>query len=184
MRPERALLTVLAMIVVLLCGGCAPKSPEEKIAAARAKYAMQPSGILVREIEPEPAAEAMDAEEGAAAEAMAEDEEVTDELEFEAPEGGPRTVNVLFDLILTFDGREALPGITIEVTHRDPFEKEKAHFRQWIETAGLGRGEARQISFEKEIANFETGDDFAIEIRPFVPPEERGNYREFAAAGS
>jgi hypothetical protein len=88
----------------------------------------------------------------------------------------------MFDVVVRFDGRKSLPGITIDISHRDPFEKEKARYQQWIETPGMSRGDARQLSFEKEISNYETGDQFAIEFRPFIPPEERGDYREFTEA--
>ena len=184
--PYRVLACSLALLP-LLFAGCAQKSPEEIVAETRTQYFVEPTGLLIQEIEAEDAlaAEADQGDEPAeaaavAAEAAAEGEEVEGEEVAEAD--GPRTVEVLFDLILRFDGRKSLPGITIDIAHQDPFDKEKARYQQWIETDGMSRGDARQLSFEKEIPNYETGDGFTVEFQAFVPPEERGNYREFSEA--
>ncbi len=193
-HPYRILACALALLPLLLLAGCTPKSPEEIVAETRTQYFVEPTGMLVQEIEAEDAlaAEADQGDEPAeatavaaeaaavAAEAAAEGEEVEGEEVAEAD--GPRTVQVLFDLILRFDGRKSLPGITIDIAHQDPFDKEKARYQQWIETDGMSRGDASQLSFEKEIPDYETGDQFTIEFQAFVPPEERGNYREFSEA--
>jgi hypothetical protein len=183
---HRNLAFVLAVLPLLILVGCAQKSPEEVVAETRTEYFLEPTGMLVQEPETasedllaEDAAEAEQGDEPAAAEAAAAAEE--DEAAAEEAEG-PRTVRVMFDVVVRFDGRKSLPGITIDISHRDPFEKEKARYQQWIETPGMSRGDARQLSFEKEISNYETGDQFAIEFRPFIPPEERGDYREFTEA--
>ena len=181
-HSHRILACALALGAILLVAGCAQKSPQEIVAETRTEYFLEPTGMLVQE----PAAES---EEGLADEAAeteqgdepAEDAAEEGEAEAEEPEG-PRTVNVLFDVVVRFDGRKSLPGITVDVVHSDPFEKEKARYQQWIETPGMARGDARQLSFEKEISDYETGDQLAIEFTPFIPPEKRGDYREFAEA--
>ena len=185
----RILAGALAILSLLVLAGCAQKSPEELVAETRTQYFVEPTGMLIQEIEAEDALEAAEADQGdgpaedvagaAEAEEAAEGEE---SMEEGAEADGPRTVQVLFDLIVRFDGRQSLPGITVDVSHNDPFDKEKARYQQWIETDGMSRGDARQLDFSLEIPDYETGDQFAIEFQAFIPPEERGNYREFSEA--
>lgn len=178
---HRALLFILTLVTVLLAAGCPQQPPEVRIAETRTQYFLEPTGMLVQEIE----IAAEDFEDGEEAEAMAADQAMVDEEMGEGEEGtmeeaGPRTVKVLFDLIVRFDGlRESLPGITVEVAHSDPFGKEKARYLQWIETAGMKKGNARQLSFEREIPDYESGDEFSIEFRQHIPREEWGDYKEF-----
>ncbi len=190
-HPYRILACSLALLPLLLFAGCAQKSPEEIVAETRTQYFVEPTGMLIQEIEAEDAlaAEAAEAEQGdepaeavAVAAEAAEAAEGEMAKEGEAEDDGPRTVEVLVDLVLRFDGKKSLPGITVDISHQDPFEKEKARYQQWIETDGMSRGDARQLSFEKEIPDYETGDQFTIEFQGFIPPEERGNYREFSEA--
>ncbi len=187
---QRVLFCAFTLVVVLLASGCPQQPPEVRIAETRTQYFLEPTGLLVQEIEAEAAAEV--AAEVAAEAAVAEEAEVMEgeaaaegAMEGEGEEGtleeqGPRTVTVLFDLIVRFDGlRESLPGITIEIVHTDPFDKEKARYRQWVETDGMEKGNARQLSFEREIPDYESGDEFSIEFREHIPREEWGDYREF-----
>jgi len=186
---------------VLLLAGCAQKSPEEQVAETRAEYTVQLNAFLPQEPEAEePAAEEGEemaegeeamAEEGGeemAGDEMAGDEMAGDEMAGEGDEAmadeGPRTAEILFDLIVQFDGDEPLPGITVDISHADPFEKEKAVYHHWIETGDMIKGQTNQESFVKEIPNFETGDVFSVDLRSYVPPEERSEYREFAEAGA
>ncbi|MCP4250020.1 MAG: hypothetical protein GY778_23510 [bacterium] len=68
--------------------------------------------------------------------------------------------------------------------HKDPFQKEKGRHLQWAETPGLRKGEERQVPVSLEVDNYEDGDEFSVEWNAFVPPEKRGDYREFAEAGT
>jgi hypothetical protein len=114
---------------------------------------------------------------------MAEGEEMMMEPEMEE---GPRTAQILLDVLVAFDGSESLPGLTIDISHADPFQKEKATFREYIETGPMLSGEQKQMTVVLEVENFETGDAFGASVRSNVPAEEQGEYREFAeyAGGS
>ncbi len=187
--PVRSIV-VCSLVVVGLLAACAPKDPAVRVAEARGQYFIEPTGMLVQKApEPEVAEEVMPEEAAAEAVATAEEAAATAEEIAEgeggeemAEEPGPRTANVLFDLIIRFDGSKSLPGVTLDVVHSDPFEKEKARYLQWIETDGMRRGDARQLSFEIDISNYVEGDAFAIEFQSHVPPEKFGDYREFAEA--
>jgi hypothetical protein len=98
-------------------------------------------------------------------------------------EEGPRTAQILLDLLVVFDGSESLPGLTVDISHADPFEKEKANYRKYIEPGTMLSGEQKQVPVILEVENFETGDAFSAFVRSNVPPEERGEYREFAEYG-
>ena len=173
-------LSALAVVSALLAAGCPEKSPEMQIAEQRAKYTVKLNSFIPKTPQ-EGASEfaAAVAAEAVAEEAAAEGEGAEEEM---AEPEGPASTTVLFDLLVNYDGREApLPGITLDITHADPFEKEKGAYRYWIETADMVRGQMKQFSFEYEVPNFETGDVFSVELRSYVPPEELGDYREFAA---
>jgi len=179
---HRVLLFTLTLVTVLLTSGCPQQPPEVRIAETRTQYFLEPTGLLVREIEAEVSAE--DFEGGEEAEAAA-DEAAGDGEEGTMEAEGPRTVKVLFDLVVRFDGlRDSLPGITVEISHSDPFGKEKARYLQWVETTGMKKGDARQLSFEREIPDYESGDEFTIEFREQIPREEWDDYREFESVTS
>lgn len=194
--PLLALMTLLLGAVI----ACQPKTPEEKIAAARAAYTVELNSWFPQEPEPEVVAEdvagedpAGEAEAGAeAAEAAAVAEEAVEagegegegELEFvEVDNVGPRTVNVLFDLIVQFNGDEPLPGLTLEITRADASGNEKASMRHYQELPEHIKGDTKQVSFKLEGLEFEDGDGYSVTVRKVVPPEEQGEYREFASAG-
>lgn len=193
---NRILTCSLAALAALVLTGCPQQSPEMRVLEARSKYSIEPTSVLVNELEAEepimgeesPAAvmgeEVSVAAEASAVAAEVAEGEVTGEdiLDEEMAEPqGPRGVEVLFDLLVRFNATgDALPGITIGIVHQDPFEKEKGRHLAWVETPGLRKGEERQISVSLEVANYEDGDEFSVEFSPFVPPEKRGDYREFA----
>lgn len=185
--------------LALAFSACPKKSPEARVIEARGNYSLQPTGFLVRELEteavtPEEAGEevAVAAEAAASAEAVAVAAEAAAE---EAAEGevldeetaipqGPRSVEVMFDLLVRFNSSaDALPGITVEIVQNDASQNEKAKYLEWVETEGLRKGEARQVPIRLEVENYEDGDEFSVEWNEFVPPEKRGDYREFAEAG-
>lgn len=96
------------------------------------------------------------------------------------PAAGPSPATILIDLIVRFDGSEPLPGITVDIAQADPFEKTKASYRHWIETAGMFKRDTRQISFDLEVEDFQVGDVFSVVLESHVAAEDRGEYREFA----
>ena len=190
---------VLALVALALTA-CAQKSPEERVAEARTKYSIRSTSFLPQE--PAAPVDAMD-------EGMMGDEMVDETSDGEMPadaatedsvdgtmddadgdamadaggEGdGMATAKheVLFDLIVQFDGNDPLPGVTVEITHADPFEKEKGSFRHYLETGPMVKSETKQLSFTVPDLDFVDGDLFSVDIRGHVPPEERGEYREFA----
>ncbi len=186
---------VLALLAVA-SAGCGPASPEEQVAATRAQYTVRLESFTAEE--PPPAVEEMMMEEAAeavaaveeaaeaaeAAEETAEGEESGEVLEEEAPvESGPRATDVILHLLVRFGGKEALPGITVEVTQADPFGKEKEPTLHWIETAGMVKSDVKQVDLKLEGLEFEEGDAFAVLLRAPVPAEQRSQYREFTEAG-
>ena len=194
---NRILVCLLLILAAVVLTACPQKSPEAQVLEARDKYSLEPSGILINELEAEaePVGEAASEMVAEAAEAVAvaaeaaaegeaaEGEEMLDE-ETAAPQG-PRSVEVMVDLLVRFNATgEALPGVTVEIVQNDPFQKEKDRHLAWVETAGLRKGEQRQVSVRLEVDNYEDGDEFTVEWNAFVEPEKRGEYREFAEASS
>ena len=88
-------------------------------------------------------------------------------------------MNVLFDLVVYFRGRKALKGITVDVTHADDADQEKAVYQQWIDTDGMINGDTRQVDFLLEGMEVEEGDAFAVTLASGVPAD-LGNYPEFS----
>ena len=120
----------------------------------------------------------------AAETAVAEGETAAEEEET-VTQTGPRSVEALLDLMVRFNATgDALPGITVEIVHNDAFQQEKDRHLTWVETRNILRGEERQVPVKLEVDNYEDGDKFSFEWNAFVPPEKRGDYREFAEAGS
>ncbi len=177
---------VLLALALLLATGCDSGTPEEKVAKVRAQYKVElnswsaqdpPQAEPPMEEAAEAVAEAAEAA-GAAetAEAAAEAEEgAMDEEEM----SGPQPNNVLFDLVVYFRGRKALKGITVDVTHADASQQEKAVYQQWIDTTGMFNGDTRQVDFMLEGMEVEDGDAFAVTLASGVPAD-LGNYPEFS----
>lgn len=190
----RHVTSVLVALAALSAVACGPGSPEEQIAAARAQYTVRLESFTAEQPAPEvdemaPTAVAEEAAGAAeavavAAEAAAEAESGESEaMAEEVPEeSGPKPTDIILHLLVRFGGEEALPGITVEVTQADPFGKEKEPTLHWIETAGMTKSDVQQIDLELEGVEFEDGDAFSVLLSQHVPPEERGQYREFAEA--
>ncbi len=197
---NRILACSLVALAAISLTACPQKSPEVQVLEARSKYSLEPTGFLVQETETEKAAageenpaavvaeeisvaasaEAASADAAATAEEAAGEEMLDEEM---AAPAGPRSVTVMFDLLVRFNATgDALPGITVEIVHKDPFQKEKGRHLTWAETPGLRKGEERQVPVRLEVDNYEDGDEFSVEWNDFVPPEKRGDYREFAEA--
>ena len=188
----------LAAMLVLATTGCQPQSPEAKVIATRAQYTVQLQNFSanlppsVDDIDFTDEA-AMAAEEAATSSAVAEvaaeaaeatGEEAAEGEEITEEEIGPQVPEIILHLLVRFKGTEALPGITVEVTRRDPFGKEHEPTLHWIETAGMTKSDVEQVDLAFEAPDFEEGDGYSVFLRSVVPPEDYGKYREFAEAGS
>ncbi len=198
---NRILACSLVAIAALVLCACPQKSPEARVLEARSNYSLEPTGFLVQELETEePMGEEAMAEEAmaeeataeaaaaaataaeAVAEEAAEGEMLGEEMEMELNKG-PRTVAVLFDLLVRYNATgDSLPGVTVEIVHKDPFDGDKGSYATWVETPNLRKGEERQVPVRLEVDNYEDGDQFNVEWNAFVPPEKRGDYREFSTA--
>ncbi|NND71298.1 MAG: hypothetical protein HKN43_06945 [Rhodothermales bacterium] len=174
---------------VLTIVGCNIKSTQEQVAAARAQYTVTLNDVTAaEELEPELENEAGLAESAAEAaeiasateEAAAEGEE-TDEGAMGMEDEGPQSTNVLFDILVSFQGKNPLDGITVDVTHVDEDEEEKGVYLQFVDTAGMLDGETRQVDFELEGVAVEDGDAFSVTLASGVPANA-GDYREFSQA--
>ncbi len=197
---NRILACCLVVLAAVVLTACPQKSPEQQVLEARGNYSLEPTGFLIQELEAEEPAEteatpaAVVAEEVAVAAAATAEAAEGEAVEGEEGEGealdeemmapqGPRSVAVMFDLLVRYNATgEALPGVTVEIVHNDPFQKEKGRHLTWAETPGLRKGEERQVPVRLEVDNYEDGDEFSVEWNAFVPPEQRGEYREFGGA--
>ena len=195
MRQFSRHLTICSLVALFLLtlSGCAPQSPEERVAAIRAQYTVRLESFTVKEPTPEfpeaPAeeeAEAVEAEAGAVEAEAVEPEAAPEDLDLGEPEeiaSGPRPMDVVLHLLVGFGGEESLPGITVEVTQADPFGKEKEPTLLYIETAGMVKSDVKQVDLKLEGVEFEDGDGFSVLLSQAVPAAERSKYREFAEAG-
>ena len=190
-RAPLLLVTGCLLVALLSTVACAPSDPIEQIAKTRQEYTVKLNQFLVQDPPmPEPAPVETMGEESAAsaAEAAVADEETAGEEGEDIEDGfdlepvGPQPKNILFDLIVGFDGSDPLPGLTVEVSQIDPFQEEKATFRHYLDLGSLQSG-TTQTDFVLENVMYEDGDGFSVDLRLVVPPEERGEYREFATAG-
>ncbi len=191
MRRRSPLVLSISCSCLLLLGlmACTPASPEEQVAKTRSQYTVKFNAWALQQSEPaqEAAAEGDVAGEGEATAAAVGSEEEGEEGEVDLSETlasinlGPQSSDILFDLLVRFEGSKPLPGITVEVTHADPFEKEKENRLHYIETDSfVGTQKTQQVSFVLEGFEYEDGDVFSVEFNAYVSPEERGGYREFA----
>ena len=185
----RILTPACVFFLIFAIVGCT-KTLEEQVAIARAQYTITLSDVSEDGPDDPPSAP-----ENAGATMMAEAAESTMEAGEEAAEGeeggegegegeemeneGPRSTNVLFDLVVHFRGKKALDGITVDVTHADEFEDEKGVYQQYIETAGMINGETRQVDFTLEGMTVEDGDAFSVTLASGVPAD-LSNYPEFS----
>lgn len=181
----RALAALVALAALILTGACA----EPSVAEERTGYEATLNNYAIREVPlaPEPA---MDAEGQ-----MDEDGEMTDEApaegdgeegeEMEGMEPAPVDVrqDLILDIMMERTRRSAdLAGVTVDVTHADENEAEKAVYRVWVDTSDV-----RSLPLQKDAVvediDFAEGDRFHVEIRHPIAEGERGEYREFSDAG-
>lgn len=182
---------VFLLALTLPAGGCMETDPDDEALAGRALYSVSllsytVDGHSVALMEsPDPAeagAAASSSMAGAEAAAVASEEAAEGE-EGMPPDQGPRNTGVLLDLLVRFRGETPLPGITVDVDLVDAGGTIKETYHEWVETRGFQSGDERQVELRLEADEFEDGDQFSVEWEAFVPPEDRGEYREFAEAG-
>ncbi len=102
--------------------------------------------------------------------------------EYPSTEEQPGKQEILLDVLVRFDGREPLAGITLDVSMADGAGREKAGRTLWVDVSGLERGAGRQVSLVVDDLPYQAGDGFWVEVRSPVPEAERGSYRELVEA--
>jgi len=102
--------------------------------------------------------------------------------EYPPNDGQPGKQEILLDVLIAFDGREPLEGITLDLSMADGAGREKARRALWADVSGLERGGSRQLTLVVDGLPYQAGDGFWIEVRSPVPESERGSYRELAEA--
>lgn len=169
-----------ASIVVLALMLSACQSPQEKAMAVRAEYLVQLNTWLLQEPEPAPAAAPAPAPAPSAAPAPAQApaaDPAAAPVEPVAP-AGPRQVEVLFDLVISQQGSEGLPGITLDISQADPFQKEKKSYRHYVELGPMVKGQAKQVAFSIKADDFVDGDVFSVVLEKQIAEADRAAYRE------
>ncbi len=173
---------VLIAISALALGACSSPTPLERLEASRAEYKANLNSFFVREtpleVEPLPGAEGeADGEEVAEPAPGAEGGVEGDEgMAMVEPEV---RLDAMLDVIVQHDSRNPLDGITLDITMVDADQNELARWRRWVDTAGLPKANQRPVSLELEDVDYEEGYGFFVEVRPFVPESDRGEYREY-----
>lgn len=178
---------ILVLAGALACGG--PSDPAEEVAEIRSGYAAELNGWVVdqRPVEPElpapetgaPGEDAPAGDDGAAPEdAASEDEEAV------AEPAAPVRQDVILDILISRDTRSSLPGVTVDVIQVDADENPKNTWRVYVDTQDVLPGPGTQITHRVEDVDVAPGDGFHVEVRDPVPPDERGEYREFQIHGA
>ena len=177
------LLSLGLSLLALSIFACAQKSPEERIAEIRSRYAVEvnQSGFVATPRVPEVSAMEEGTDGGAAdggdAPASGEGSEGEEKAAaLQEPEG----YDILVDLILSTSSRDTIPQLTVDIVHLDSSETEKARWPVTMDTSTLVRGPGVQMTQKLEEVDYVEGDIFYAEIRSDVPAAERGAYPEFA----
>lgn len=102
--------------------------------------------------------------------------------EYPPNDGQAGKQEILLDVLVSFDGREPLEGITLDLSMADGAGREKARRALWTDVSGLERGGSRQLTLVVDDLPYQAGDGFWIEVRSPVPEAERSGYRELAEA--
>ncbi len=184
-RFPRLPFLMLSCAALMLAAACGPSDPQKKVAQLRSYYTARLNGFLVQQPEPAPMPEVEEAAAGeaavaAAAEAAPEGEEMAAEVELDA---GPQPVDIMLDILIQHDSPEHLPGITVDISMVDAAKAEKGSWRVWFDTAQVAKANVTQYTHVLEDVLYEEGDGFSVEVRHPIPPEQRGEYREFPAGG-
>lgn len=179
--PRTSILALTTLCLATAVGlACArePEDPAERVSEIRSRYAAKLNGFIVHqvpEVPAEPPAEPPVEVPGEAAEPVADDQAEGLEVLLEVPVRQAVTL----DILVSLDGREALPGLTLDVTQADAGDNEKASWKIYLDVSDVLRGPGNQISYRLEDVEYEEGDGFHVEVRHPVPAAERGEYREF-----
>lgn len=179
MLPRKSIFALSTICVAaLLAVGCAsePEDPAEQVSEIRSGYSAELNSFVVHQV-PQPEMEPP-AEEGDEA-AEAEGGDGGEEAAAAEPAEIPVRQDVLLDVLVAQEGRESLPGLTVDVIQADAQGNEKATWKVYLDVSDVHRGPGTQISHRLEDVDFEDGDGFHVEVRHPVPPGERGEYREF-----
>jgi len=176
---------LMGATLAVVATACKQLTPQEKTAQLRSRFVANLNGWIVRE---PPAPEATVAEgetDGEMTEADATEGDMEAEVgeavmvEMEEAPAVAQTRDILLDIEIYHTNDETMAGITVEVTHADEGQREKAHHLVWLDTAGIVKGQHIQVNHVLEGVDFMPGDMFHVEVRYPVPAAERGDYREF-----
>jgi hypothetical protein len=151
-------------LAVLLVGahGCGPGvTHEEKVELLRSQYTANLESLTVKQ-------EPMMMDGG------------TSGGEGGGQSAAPRVrTDAILDILVSTDGEEQLPGLTLDIEHLDAERRAKDRCTFWVETAALARGQSAEVSHVLENVAWETGDAYSVEVRKAIPPDQRSAYREF-----
>lgn len=185
-EPARSLVALALLVLGAgLLGACAPSDPVQELEDARSRYSVEavsfsvdqtPAGGDAFAAPPMPA-------EGEGGEAAAGEGAGEEGGAVEPMEPVEVSQDVILDLLVRWDGRDPLPGLTIDITHADVDGNEKGSHRAYIETADVHRGPPTQMVHHLEDVPYEEGDGFHAEVVSPVPAGERAQYREFSEGG-
>ncbi len=174
MRKVKA---VVIISLFLLQISCKKKSQAEKVEEMRSKYAVKLNSWIVKE---DVAQETFEQEDTTTEEIDGEETKAAEgEENQETQEAVPKKVTVLLDFLVRHSNSEPLPGITVEVYQMDKNKQKKREFKIYLPTEDLLPNISKQITYELKDIELEDGDGFAVEIISPVPPEQRGEYKEF-----
>ena len=180
--PRTSILALTALCLAAVLGlACAsePEDPAEQVSEIRSRYSAQLNGFVVHQV-PEQPAEPPAEVPGEEGEPVADDPAEGAEAEgVEVLEPVPVSQAVTLDILVALEGRESLPGLTLDVTQVDVQEQEKASWKVYLDVADVHRGPGTQIAYRLEDVEYAEGDGFHVEVRHPVPAAERGEYREF-----
>ena len=87
--------------------------------------------------------------------------------------------DAILDIVVSTDGEEQLPGLTLDIEHLDAERRAKDRRTFWVETAALARGQSAQVTHVLENVAWETGDAYSVAVRKPIPPDGTAGYREF-----
>jgi len=184
--PRKSILALSALCLAapVLGLACAsePEDPAEQVSEIRSRYSARLNGFVVHQVPQDPVAPPAEpsAEGSDEAEPVADDEaEGAEDEGVEVLEPVPLAQAVTLDILVALEGRETLPGLTLDVTQVDAQEEEKASWKVYLDVADVHRGPGTQVSYRLEDVDYVEGDGFHVEVRHPVPAAERGEYREF-----
>lgn len=161
--PRTSIFVLFSLcFAAVLTFACAsePDDPAERVAELRSGYSAKLNGFVVHQV-PQPEEEAPVEETGA-----------------QEPAEVSLRQDVILDILVTRKTREALPGLTVDVTQADAQQNEKASWKVYLDVSDVLRGPGTQISYRLEDVEVAEDDFFHVEVRHPVPPGERAEYRE------